>query len=116
MTEYTQAWLIYAGAASVAMLMAYLLIRKLKPTWLSLLLQSLIAALMLTPVAIEGHEGLWAPAYMSAAMEFMSGDSALAVSRLWSLAAVMLIIFVLALVTSFLKTRLTAKNCRDRSS
>lgn len=109
MTEYTQAWLVYAGAASVAMLMAYLLIRKLKPVWLSLLLQSLIAAMMLTPAAIEGHEGLWAPAYMAAVMEFMSGEKALAISRLWSLTVVMLILFVLALLTGFLKARLTAK-------
>jgi len=111
MTELTLAWSVYAGAVIVLLVLWYLPIRKIKPVALALLVYSLIAALLLTPavIDIEGYQRFWAPAFITAMMELMSGESALAISRLWSLTAMTLLLWLLALLFRSAKARMGAK-------
>lgn len=101
MSEYSLAWTIYAASASVLVIMAYLLFRKIKPFALMLLLQSMVVALLVTPAAVEGSANLRVPAFMAALFEFLSGDTDIALSRLGSLTAVMLMVFLLVLSLRF---------------
>ena len=113
MTEYSQAWSIYAASASVLAIMAYLLFRKLKPFALVLLLQSMVVALLVTPAAVEGSGELKVPAFMAALFEFLSGETESALSRLGSLTIVMLMVFLLALLLRFLWGRMTSKAVQE---
>ena len=109
MSEYNLAWSVYLASASVLMIMAYLLFRKLKPFVLVLLLQSLVVAMLVTPAAVEGSGNLWVPAFMAALFEFLSGETDIALSRLGSLTAVMLMVFLLALLLRYLWGKMSSK-------
>jgi hypothetical protein len=109
MSEYNLAWSVYLASASVLMIMAYLLFRKLKPFVLVILLQSLVVAVLVTPAVVEGSGNLRVPAFMAALFEFLSGETDIALSRLGSLTAVMLIVFLLALLLRFLWVRISSK-------
>ena len=109
MSEYSLAWSIYAASASVLVIMAYLLFRKIKPFALMLLLQSMVVAVLVTPAAVEGSANLRVPAFMAALFEFLSGETDIALSRLGSLTAVMLIVFLLALLLRFIWGKMASK-------
>jgi hypothetical protein len=109
MSEYNLAWSVYLASASVLMIMAYLLFRKLKPFVLVILLQSLVVAVLVTPAVVQGSGNLRVPAFMAALFEFLSGETDIAISRLGSLTAVMLIVFLLALLLRFLWGRISSK-------
>ena len=116
MTEYNLAWIVYVGSATVLMLLFYLLTRRLKHGVLALLLRCLVAALLLTPAAIEGPGGAgeaWSPAFIAIVIEFMSGQAELAQSRIQSLTTVTIGLFLLALLVRYLIAKLPTKSVPD---
>jgi hypothetical protein len=110
MSEINLSWAVYAGAAAVLLVMWYLPIRKVKPVALAWFLYAFIVALIVTPagVSIESYEPYVAPAVVTALMEFMSGEPQLAMSRLWVILTVTVVLWLLALAIRYARAKSAA--------
>lgn len=116
MTEYSLAWLVYSLSALVLLGVVFMLSKSFKPLWLRSLVRSLFAALWLTPALVDAESGQRAPAIMAAMMEFLSGDQAMALSRLGSLTTVLIILFGLALLFGILKAKIFPQQSQEPPS
>ena len=66
---YSTAWLIIVAAGCVAVVAAYMLIRRITSGYLRALVCALILAVMLTPAPVPEHPLNYAPAFIVAVFE-----------------------------------------------
>ena len=94
--DYYQAWGIYVAAVLVAHLLLWRLLRKLPFRGVKTVLHLCMAALLLTPAALEPGQNYWVPAIMAAAMEGLNNGMDAATARLMPILVVMLLLLCLS--------------------
>jgi hypothetical protein len=112
--EYFIAWAIYLLAALVAQLISYVIVgwkvrddRASRPKAIAdfgMVVQLLVFAVLITPVRLELADNYWVPAFMAALMDGLNYGSDKALTRIWPIAIVLLLLLCISITYRFVKT------------
>ena len=89
---YYTGWLVYLLAVLGAQFLCWWMLRKFKSSELKQLLQLMLLAILITPATLDVSQGYWVPAFMAAFLGGLDSGFDSAIPRLWSIAAVMLVL------------------------
>ena len=107
--DYYQAWGIYLLAVVAAHLLLWRAISFIRFVKLKVVLHIVLAALLLTPVALERGESYWVPAVMAATMDALNSGLDSAMPRLVPILAVMVLLLAVFLLWSLFRNKANKK-------
>lgn len=96
-SEYYLAWLIYLAAVLSAHLLLWRALKVISSRDIKTVLHLSLAAILLTPTTLTTGQNYWVPAFMSALMDGLNDGPAAAMSDLWSILIVMLLLVSISL-------------------
>ncbi|MFT5579940.1 MAG: hypothetical protein ACI9WS_002700 [Paraglaciecola psychrophila] len=106
--EFYLAWVIYLAAVLLAQLLLWKLTVGFKRQELGALLRLSALAVLITPAKLDAAEGpgsYWAPAFITAMMEGLGGESEAALGRLLPMLALLLVLVVISLLWKLLRRK-----------
>ena len=97
-SNYLLAWSIYLGAVVVAMVLAWMPLRRWTSSDTRRLLLLCLFALLITPERLDPDHANWAPAFMAALMDAIDSGFQAGLNRLWPALLLMLALVVLSML------------------